>query len=70
MADKCPLCGNTHGFVCGTCCQCGFNHISCRFDWIKVDVERLPLGLREWLTERHAMYTRRYAANAEEISHG
>lgn len=34
--DGCPKCGNKLGFAFGTCCQCGFNHISKQYDWIKV----------------------------------
>jgi len=33
---ECPKCGNKIGFSFGTCCECGYNHISNKYDWIKV----------------------------------
>ena len=40
---KCPICKNTQGFVVGTCCNCGYNHISNEFKRIEVYVEDLRL---------------------------
>lgn len=39
----CPLCKNTQGFVCGTCNDCGFNHLTQEFTFIEVSAEDLAL---------------------------
>lgn len=54
---KCPHCGNSYGFVCGTCCSCGWNHLSHKFDWVRVYVDHLEPG-QAWLIDRHARFTR------------
>lgn len=40
---KCPICKNTYGFAVGMCCNCGYNHISHKFERIEVYVEDLKL---------------------------
>jgi len=34
--NKCEKCGNTMGFVFGTCTTCGWNSISKEYSWAKV----------------------------------
>lgn len=55
----CPHCGNTAGFVCNTCCRCGFNSDVKAFDWIRVYVEDLGIGGPHYLVDKHAKATRR-----------
>lgn len=38
---ECPMCKNTIGFNCGTCIECGYNHLKHDFDFIKVNVDIL-----------------------------
>ena len=38
---ECPICKNKYGFVCGTCIDCGYNHIDHEFEFIKVSTEVL-----------------------------
>lgn len=44
LMTKCPVCNNTQGFAVGTCCNCGYNHISCKFERIEVYVDDLRLA--------------------------
>ena len=55
----CPNCQNKIGFVFGTCIECGFNHISNTFKWIKVYVSELPSGERDYYIDRHMRNTLR-----------
>jgi hypothetical protein len=36
MSTTCPHCQNKFGFVFGTCIECGFNHITNEFKWVRV----------------------------------
>lgn len=38
---ECPICLNRIGFACGTCIECGFNHLDNTFHRIEVDTEVL-----------------------------
>jgi hypothetical protein len=56
----CPHCLNIMGFVCGTCIECGFNHLSNKFDWIKVHVEDLPTNPKTHsLIQEYSEFTKR-----------
>lgn len=37
----CPICKSTMGFVCGTCCRCGYNHLDHTYHFIEVSTEIL-----------------------------
>ena len=55
---KCPVCQNKFGFTFGICCNCGYNHISNRFEYIEVPVDILITLLKKetdilYLVERH-----------------
>lgn len=52
--DKCPVCDNRIGFAFGTCVDCGFNYLDGTFRFIKVDIDYLPMELREALVREHA----------------
>lgn len=41
MENRCPICKNTMGFVCGTCIDCGYNQIDHTFHFIEVSTEVL-----------------------------
>lgn len=59
----CPVCKNTKGFVCGTCNDCGFNHLTQEFTFIEVSAEDLALlvseSVQKLLTIKHAERWRR-----------
>ena len=38
---ECPICKNKTGFVFGTCCECGYNHVDHTYHYIKVSTEIL-----------------------------
>ena len=38
---KCPICKNKYGFVCSTCCECGYNYSENKYHTIQVDVDVL-----------------------------
>ncbi len=46
---SCPHCGNTMGFVCGTCCECGYNRIDGQFRHIHVYVDDAIMQILEYL---------------------
>lgn len=60
---ECPICKNTIGFVCGTCIQCGYNHLSHKFDWIEVNTDILreivPEHIFYALIMTHEKYNKR-----------
>lgn len=61
MNDKssCPHCTNTMGFVCGTCIECGFNHLDNSFHFIKVWSDDIPARDAVYLISKHAKRTQR-----------
>jgi hypothetical protein len=63
---NCPHCFNPMGFVFGKCIECGFNHLSDRFNSIKVDVSDLPENVRDYLIRKHARRTERMYARKED----
>ena len=38
---KCPVCKNKYGFVCSTCCKCGYNYSKNKYHTIEVDADVL-----------------------------
>lgn len=57
---ECPMCKNTIGFNCGTCIECGYNHLKHDFEFIKVNVDILenivPENILEELLYQHQKY--------------
>lgn len=53
---ECEHCGNTVGFVFGTCLRCGFNEYEKKFRFIKVDTRAL-YEEQSYLIQQHAMNT-------------
>lgn len=37
----CPICKNRIGFVGGMCIECGYNHLTHKYDWIEVSTDVL-----------------------------
>lgn len=56
--EGCPHCGNQFGFAFGMCCECGFNHLSNKFDFIKVYTQNLGED-QSHLIQQHADATRK-----------
>ena len=54
--EDCQHCGNTIGFVFGTCCRCGFNKYEMKFRFIKVDTRAL-YDEQYYLIAQHAANT-------------
>lgn len=54
---ECQICKNTIGFNCGTCIECGYNHLKHDFEFITVDVDILeniiPENILEELLYQH-----------------
>ncbi len=50
----CPNCGNRHGFNEGCCVECGWNHRTNQYDFIRVLVADLPVPLRAPLIGKYA----------------
>lgn len=38
---ECPVCKNNRGFVCGTCSNCGYNHLDHTYHTIEVSTDIL-----------------------------
>lgn len=55
---ECEHCGNTLGFVFGTCLRCGFNKHDKQFRFIKVDTRAL-YEEQSYLIQQHAANTAR-----------
>lgn len=59
---ECPICKNTKGFVCGTCCNCGYNHLDNTYHTIEVSTEILEQivspDIFDYLVEQHEKYKR------------
>lgn len=60
MSYVCNHCGNTTGFVFGTCTTCGWNNDEGYFKWIKVNIDDLYRNIsRLKLIEKHTSSTRK-----------
>jgi len=66
----CPVCGNTQGFVCGTCIECNYNSYDKRFTHLnRVDVDLLEEFLPEELFyELLYRHEERYRSIAKQVS--
>lgn len=57
---ECPICKNMMGFVCGTCVECGYNHIDHTYHFIKVSTEILEQivspGIFEYLVYEYERF--------------
>lgn len=54
---ECPICKNRIGFVCGTCIECGYNHIDHEYGFITVSTiilkNLVSPDMFEYLVEEH-----------------
>lgn len=54
---ECPICKNKQGFACGTCIDCGYNHISNTYEFIEVRTDTLKQivspEVYNWLVAEH-----------------
>lgn len=59
----CPICKNTMGFVCGTCCNCGYNYLDRTYHTIEVSTEILEQivspEMFEYLVAEHERFKKR-----------
>ena len=60
---ECPICKNTMGFVCGTCCRCGYNHLDNTYHTIEVSTEILEQivspEMFDYLVAEHERFKKR-----------
>lgn len=58
----CKICGNTMGFACGTCIECGYNYLDDTFHFIEVRTKVLEQLVSpevfEYLVAEHQKYKR------------
>jgi len=62
---ECPKCGNRIGLAFGTCCECGYNYLTNKYDWIKIWVADLEMTntspeVQSFLIEKHDKLVAKY----------
>ena len=53
---ECPKCGNTMGFSFGGCISCGWNYVTNKWDWIRVNPKLLPDEWKDYFVRNHEKY--------------